>query len=709
MMTDIPKKKIYISIIYIIISAIVILVAFLIYNPPKIGSIYTNLRPGQFSEKDIIAPFNFNLYKNDRELRKEQAEAAANVIPVYSLSEDVVFDIQKDIDSFFEQYNYFNSLNIDDKEKVEHIKNKGYSISLKTIKILNEVADKEEVRNVLNQAFAQVSEKGIVNKIEDKTIYLKRSGRTILTNLNELYSIQMAKAKIVEMCVKSTRNPQLKTMFIDLADMFLFHNVVYDKNATEELKRKAIESVSPIKGKLLKDEKIIGKGEIVTNEIHNKLKSLEIERKKHLKKDGKDNIIFSIIGRFLYLLLCFLVLYIALYFIKPDYIQQLSILRFLLISTVLIIGIAILLKSGAKLPIYILPFGLPIILIALLLDIPTALIFGFVNSFLLASVLNWDFPTVFAIIISGTSAVLALKDVRGLKDFYHSGLYMTIILAASLITIGLISMEEILQIAQHFGWGVIAVVVSTLSAMGLVRPVENSLPVTSNLHLLELADFNHPLLKELSEKASGTYHHTVLVGNIAESAAKAIDANPLLARVGSYYHDIGKIESAKYFTENNQDSTELHNQISSKESAKIIKSHISNGLKLAKKYKLPKEIQDIIAQHHGDGVIYYFYKKGKDNNEQISLSDFTYDGPKPNTKESAIIMIADIIESTTKSLQDTNLENIKNAIDTTIDRLIKNDQLSESGLSLKDIKDIKRSIFPVLKAMYQKRIEYPKE
>lgn len=705
-MTNIPKNKTYLSIGYIIISALIVLIIFLIYNKPKGGFNYTNLHPGQFSDKDIIAPFNFNIYKNNMELSKEQAEAAANIIPVYSISEDVIFNIQRNIDSFFEQYDYLSKLNLDNKGKVEQMRKNGYNISPNVIKMLDELNNIGKIRNILKQAFAQVSEKGIVNKIEDKTIYLKRGGKTTLTNLNELYDIHKAKAEIVKICVKFTNNPKLSPLFANMSDMFLSYDVVFDKKETGKLKEKAIENVSLIKGKVLKDDKIIGKDEIITNEVYDKLRSLEIEREKCIS--GTNNIIFTIIGEFLYILLCFFILYTLLYFIKPDYIQKLSILRFLLISAVVIIGVSISLKS-TNISIYILPFGLPIILIAVLLDIPTALIFAFANSFLLAGVLNWNFLTVFIIIVSGSSAILALKDVRSFKDFYSTGLYMIIMLAVSLLIVGLIRMEAIGSIAQNFGWGVLGILISILSAMALVRPIENTLPVISNFHLLELADFNHSLLKQLSEKAPGTYQHVLQVSHIAEASAKAINANPLLTRVGSYYHDIGKIENAQYFTENNPDSAVLHNEISSKESANIIKTHISNGLKLAKQYRLPKEIQDFIIQHHGDGLIYYFYKQAKDNNEQISFSDFTYDGPKPQTKESAIVMIADIIESTVKSLPDPTLEKIRNVIDTTIDQLIKNDQLTESGLSLKDIKEIKKSMFPVLKGIYQKRIEYPKQ
>jgi hypothetical protein len=245
--------------------------------------------------------------------------------------------------------------------------------------------------------------------------------------------------------------------------------------------------------------------------------------------------------------------------------------------------------------------------------------------------------------------------------------------------------------------------------MALLAPIERHLPVITDLHLLELGDFSRMPLSNYAEVASGSYHHSIVVGNLAEVAAKAIGANHVLARVGSYYHDISKMKNPEFFIENIKDQQNIHDEMDPEQSAKIIKHHVEDGVKLAEEYNLPKAIIDIIQQHHGTSQISYFYQKAVQLGKKFDESNFYYDGPKPQTKEAAIVMIADVVESATKSLDNPRAEEISSTVDKAIKKLIETDQLSESGISLKELKLIKEAMMPVLLGIYQKRIAYPEE
>jgi len=225
--------------------------------------------------------------------------------------------------------------------------------------------------------------------------------------------------------------------------------------------------------------------------------------------------------------------------------------------------------------------------------------------------------------------------------------------------------------------------------------------------LLELLDFNHPLLKKLATEAIGTYHHSLIVGNLTERAAEAIGANPLLARVGSYYHDIGKVINTDIYTENNEDSAQIHNGLEPAESADMIRNHVSEGIVLAKKYRIPQPVIDIIMQHHGNSIIRYFYEKAAKAAGGADKQAYQYPGPKPQSKEAALVMIADIVESTAKSKEIASEADITKIIDDTINHLISEKQLDETPITLKDLSIIKSSFIPIFESIYRKRLDYP--
>jgi hypothetical protein len=298
-----------------------------------------------------------------------------------------------------------------------------------------------------------------------------------------------------------------------------------------------------------------------------------------------------------------------------------------------------------------------------------------------------------------------------------AGLYVS---AASILVIVGISLardELLIDLAKNGLWGALSGIVIIIAIPGLLPVFEYLAKVPTNIQLLELADLEHPLLKELENIARGTYHHSVNVSKLAETSAEAINANALLARVAAYYHDIGKMERPDYFSENQENGNNIHDTIGALLSAKIIKAHVIEGVKKAKKYRLPKVIENIISEHHGTSMVSFFYEKavaeaGAENRQTIEEEDFRYNGPKPQSKEAAIIMLADCVEAASRSMM-SNLpepptyKDLEDLVGTLINKRVNDSQMDESRLTLGDIKKIAASFTQVLNGIYHSRVVYP--
>jgi putative nucleotidyltransferase with HDIG domain len=305
--------------------------------------------------------------------------------------------------------------------------------------------------------------------------------------------------------------------------------------------------------------------------------------------------------------------------------------------------------------------------------------------------------------------LLLVKRQRAQHEFLSIWFYLLISITLVNVALSIYKSDPISVVFRNIGFGMISSAISIVGVLIIVPYYERKWNRATKQTLLELLDFNHPLLKQLATMAVGTYHHSLIVGNLAERAAEAIGANPLLARVGSYYHDIGKIVNTEAFTENNEKSNEIHDARAPEESAKIIKNHVVEGVALAKKYKIPQPVIDILMQHHGNSTIRFFYDKAEKLNLDTPQQAFQYPGPRPQSKEAVLVMLADVVESTTKAKNIKNEEDIIKIIDDSIARLIREGQFDEAPITMKDLHTIKASMLPVLGSIYRKRLDYPEE
>jgi len=406
---------------------------------------------------------------------------------------------------------------------------------------------------------------------------------------------------------------------------------------------------------------------------------------------------------------------------KPAYFKNYNMLVLLgfMIASTLLLGrffeyiLANLARGIGLAPIEITLFGIPIaagaMLVTILFDFHTAIVFSFVVSLLSGLWLNSAIFPVYAFVGSLTAAFSVIRCKRR-SALLISGFYVGIInvVTASILLLFTgkffpVNALPAVMFALSSGLSVTAVVSVMLPLL------EYTFKVTTDISLLELLDMEQPIMKNLMITAPGTYHHSVIVGNLAEAAAEAIGVNPLLARVSSYYHDIGKVKMPEYFVENQSDSMSKHEKLTPHMSSMIITSHVKEGLELAKQYKLPQPIMDIIEQHHGTSLMTFFYQKAqgqRDENEPAE-EEYKYPGPKPQTRVAALVMMADAVEAASRVLNDPTPARVTSLVDRIINHIFLEGQLDECELTLKDISEIKKHFSFILTGILHKRIDYP--
>ncbi len=360
--------------------------------------------------------------------------------------------------------------------------------------------------------------------------------------------------------------------------------------------------------------------------------------------------------------------------------------------------------------IYFLPFTAFMMLTAMLISSNTAVI-NCVLSSMVCAVLFWGKADALPVFLtSGLIGIYAVGDLRSRFQIIAAGLKAGAAASLSIVALELVNSSGRGVCLSDGIWGISNGALSSFIVMGLLPVLEHAFKLSTNITLLELSDMSHPLLKELALKAPGTYLHSHLVGNLAEAACEAIGANSLLARIGSYYHDIGKIHKAEYFSENETTVKSKHERLKASMSSLVIGNHVKEGMDMAQRFNLTRQITDIIQQHHGTGLMYFFYKKAlEDINGSGALKeqDYRYPGPKPQTKEAAVVLLADSVEASSRTLTDPTPGKIRNMIQRVINNKFIDNQLDECDLTLRDLFKIGEAFVRILIAAFHVRTEYP--
>ncbi len=365
---------------------------------------------------------------------------------------------------------------------------------------------------------------------------------------------------------------------------------------------------------------------------------------------------------------------------------------------------------ASPLSLYLLPIPGIAILLTLLLNNRASFVISLTLSLIFGLTTQENFRFFTLMFMGSSLGIMVVANARKRSQLLNAGMLIGVLNFLLICLFGLFEGSEINEVLRDARWGFGSGLLSSFFVMGLLPVFEKIFNITTNITLLELSDLNNPILKNLILKAPGTYHHSLIVGNLAETACNAIGANSLLARIGAYYHDIGKIEKAEYFSENELDSKSKHAELTPNMSSLIITNHVKDGIEVAKRNKLPGAIIEFIAQHHGTGLIYFFYQRALENVKDETLlkeDDFRYVGPKPQTKEAAVVLLADSVEASSRTLSDPTPAKLRALTQRIINNKFIDGQLDECDLSLKDLNKISDAFTKILTGIFHSRVEYP--
>ncbi len=501
-------------------------------------------------------------------------------------------------------------------------------------------------------------------------------------------------------------NSAIMPLAIEILSVVIKPNIVYSPEFTEKYQELAVTQVPKTMGIVRKGEKIVDKGQVVTDEIQRKL--LSYDRTRFMKSDTGYSI-WMYLGSLGHAMVIFTILLLYLFLIRKRIFNdnyQVIVISSVLILVCFLSWLSIEIKTNLPIEYFVLIPSLAM-LIAIIFDSRTAFYVTVTMSMMMAGIRGNDYDTGTIMLFAGTLAAYTVRDIQSRTQMFKSIFFIFIGLSIPIMAFSLERSTDFMITVYKLGVSLINSATAPLITFGLLFLIERISNVTTDLKLQEYDNLNHPLLIKMSENAPGTYQHTLSLAIMAEKCAAAIGANQLLAKVGAYFHDIGKITKAEYFVENQLDIDNKHDSLTPKKSAEAIRRHVSDGVKLAKEYKLPKRITDFIPMHHGTSLIKYFYAKALEESqgEEVDENDFRYPGPKPRTKETAIVMVCDSAEAVSR-LVSKDRDKMEKAIDGIIRDKLLDGQFDESNLTFKDLQTIKETCLKALVGIIHPRVEY---
>ena len=691
---------------------------------------YSDLAVGSISSQRIIAPFNFEILKTQAEYGQDREQAVQNLNPVFIKDPEEPAKMSSQILRFFDEMGEVRKKASElppnrHPQLLDSVKNafpiltlarEDWQALLNRESIFTDGKYKDFVDQIL-QVVRNVSSVGILNRNlaalnpTDRRLIVKSQDEEVYLEIDLFYDLDEARKRVLELLQAryeaESSQPQIGSAIISY---YLRPNLLYDDVINQARIADAQSRVPLSSGFVYENELIVDRNQRITPEIRKKLDSLSSKMIEKGMVEGGIQRIFPILGKiaFIYSLIFLLAVYL-----RMEKSKLLNDLRSILLLALifLIIALAAFLVHRLQASAYFVPTALGAMLLASIFDTRIAFAGTAILSVLVGALWGNEFNLMAVSFFTGVIGILVIKRVRTRGQLVQAVFYMV---AAQIVTITMMGFLRFLpfsQILHSWQFGALNGLFTPIVAYGLLALIESLFGITTDFALLELSNLNHPLLKRLSVEAPGTYHHSILVGNMAEAAAQAIGANSLLARVGCYYHDIGKLEKAEYFVENQIGMENPHNKLAPSMSALILINHVKKGMDLAEKYKLPKAIRDIMAQHHGKTTMTFFYQKAlaKSTAEEVNDTEYRYPGPLPQSKEAAIVMLADAIEATSRSLKEATHSRLKGVIEDIVDGRFQAGELDQSPLTLRDLERIKESFLTILAGTFHARIEYPEK
>jgi putative nucleotidyltransferase with HDIG domain len=501
---------------------------------------------------------------------------------------------------------------------------------------------------------------------------------------------------------------QLKKDFIyRMLQDALPQNVEYEEDKTRIAREQLLQNVSITRGMVQKGERIIARGEVVTPKKYQVLSSFEKDYKEQVASGG--NLGWITAGQAIVIGILMLVLFLFYYFFRQSLFEENKKIIFIFFIMLLMVMVNSLFVKYNAHYLYVLPITIVPLLIRIFFDARLAIVIHLITVLLIGFFAPESFNFVILNVVAGMIAIMSIVQIHRRGQFFLTSLWVFLAYAVTYTGIALMQGEG-LQSIEYANYGLFAGnAILTLFAYPLIYIFERTFSMVTDVTLLELSDTNTPLLRKLLTKSPGTFQHSMQVANLAEEAIREIGGNALLVRAGALYHDIGKMDMPIYFIENQKAGINPHDELTYEESARIIVSHVIKGVEMAKRKRLPEQIIDFIRTHHGTRRADYFYIKQKQENpeEQVDEKTFSYQGPIPFSKETAVLMMADSAEAASRSINAPDENKINNLVDSIVDKLFEENQLNNADITLKDIHTVKKVLKRQLMNIYHVRIAYP--
>ncbi len=625
---------------------------------------------------DLTAVFDFPVYKSDAVLAKEREEVLKDFKPYYTYQEDVA---RRQRAAF--------------RQSCSEVKN----VPVNSFKII--------VSNRLNDLY----ERGIVDTREPldgdtaQTMWRVEGERASVVSVQQVLTARQAYEQLMQDSMVRHYGDILQQL--DLSQ-FIVPNLIYDSVHSQSAREELVRSVAPSSKLVQRGQKIISRGDIVDDDTYQVLQSYQLEND---RRHNSSETGLTLAGKALYVLIMVLMFTTYLGMYRKDYFSRLRSACMLYALIIAFTGLVALLVGHSLLHVYILPFAIVPIFVRVFMDSRTAFMAHVTVVLICASMLQYPLEFIAVEIVGGVAAIFSMRELSSRSQLFWTAVIFMVAAMLTRLSLYLIRTGDLstLDPSEYTYLFICGIVV--FCSYPLLYVVEKTFGFVSDITLIELSNTNRDLLRKMSEEVPGTFNHSIQVSNLAAEIARKIDANAQLVRTGALYHDIGKLSNPIYFTENQSGGITPHDHLSYIDSAQYIIGHVTEGLRLADKYHLPRQIRDFIATHHGLGKAKYFYIKYKNEHPDEPVDEllFTYPGPNPFTKEQAILMMADAVEAASRSLPDYTEQTIRLLVDRIVDAQVAEGYFRDCPITFRDIQYAKTVLIEKLKTVYHTRISYP--
>ena len=663
-------------------SAIVIIsVVIVVWAMPHDNRSYFHVEEGKpWKYADFTAPYDFPVYKTQTAIDEERDSAMRNYEPYYIYKKEIELRMVKKFKT-----DYADGIPGLPKSFVNIISNRIHSLYQQGI------MEQEEYTKLRKDTTQMI-----------RVVYGKEASSI---SILEVYSAKTAYEQLFTEAQLSVLRPILQKCNLNT---YIMPNLIYDLERSETSKNDLLSGIALASGLVQKGQKIVGRGEIVTEKTYRIIESFKRENELRNENIAQNRI--SLLGQILYvtiLMICF-TLYLTLY--RKDYFEKPRSIAMLYTLILIFVLLTALFMRNSFIHIYIIPYAMVPIIIRVFMDSRTAFMTHAIMILISATMLQHPYEFIVIQLIAGLAAITSLRELSQRSQLFKSAIIITLASMFVNLAFDWMKADALMQIDFSTYNYLIANGIALLFAYPLLFLIEKAFGFTSDISLIELSNTNNELLRQMSEVAPGTFNHSIQVANLAGEIANKIGAKAQLVRTGALYHDIGKLANPIYYTEN-QSGIDPHETLTDVESAQIIISHVTEGLKMADKYHLPKVIRDFIATHHGQGKAKFFYIRYKNEHPDEPVDEllFTYPGPNPFTREQACLMMADTVEAASRSLSDYTELSIRGLVERLIDTQVAEGYFRECPITFRDIQYAKTVLIEKLKTIYHTRVSYPTE